>query len=64
MKVVQNHADVARYVEEWDSTKYAKAILYGQVAVTIMGCLYDPFIAKVYFSEENLKRVSKCLSGT
>ena len=40
MKFVQNHADVARYVEEWDSTEYAKAILYGQVAITAFGCLY------------------------
>ena len=49
MKAVQNHADVARYVEEWDSIEYAKAILYGQVAVTAFGCLYDAFIADLEY---------------
>ena len=44
-KVLLNYADVAHYVEEsWDSAKYAKAILYGQVAITAFGNLYDIFI--------------------
>ena len=40
-KVLLNYADVACYVEEWDSAKYAKAILYGQVAITAFGNRYD-----------------------
>jgi hypothetical protein len=43
MALPQKHADVARYVEEWDSVKYAKAILYGQVAITVFG-FYTTYI--------------------
>ena len=51
MKVVQLHADVARYVEaEWNGAEYAKAILYGQVTVIASGCLYQPFIDFVHYS--------------
>ena len=43
LKVALDYADVAHYVEEWDSVEYAKAILYGQVAIIALGCVYDEF---------------------
>jgi hypothetical protein len=37
-----NYTDVAHYVEEWDSIKYAKAILYGQVAaIAVFGHVHS-----------------------
>ena len=35
--------DITRYVEEWDEAVYAKAILYGQVATFVIGCLSEDF---------------------
>ena len=34
--------DIARYLEEWDSVDYKKAVLYSQVAIAVIGC-QDPF---------------------
>ena len=45
-------ADIARYVEEWDSAEYAKAILYGQVVTALMGCLYDDFFFHLPFDDK------------
>ena len=50
MRVPLGYPNVARYVEEWDSVEYAKALLYGQIAITAFGCLYDPFLDLVYCS--------------
>ena len=30
--------DIGRYMEEWDSVKYQKALLYSQVATAVIGC--------------------------
>ena len=30
--------DIGRYMEEWDSVEYEKAILYSQVAIAVIGC--------------------------
>ena len=32
--------------------EYAKAILYGQVATTIIGCIYDEFVFSLPFDDE------------
>ena len=45
-------ADITRYVEEWDSVEYAKAILYGQVVTALIGCLYDEFFFHLPFDDE------------
>ena len=34
--------NIARYLEEWDSVEYKKAVLYSQVAIAVIGCR-DPF---------------------
>ncbi|MCG8626902.1 MAG: hypothetical protein MJE68_33485 [Proteobacteria bacterium] len=34
--------DIGRYLEEWDSAAYEKAILYSQGVVAVIGCR-DPF---------------------
>ena len=44
--------DIIQYVEEWDEAEYAKAILYGQVATTIIGCIYDEFVFSLPFHDE------------
>ena len=44
--------DIARYVEEWDRVQYAKEIFYGQVATTVIGCLYDEFVFHLPFDDE------------
>ena len=38
---VPGDADVARYVKEWDSAEYTKAVPYRQVATALIGCLYE-----------------------
>ena len=42
-----NDIDIGCYIQEWDYIKYARAILYGQVATYAIGCLRDDFWFRV-----------------
>ena len=41
LKIAFDYTDVAHYIKQWDSAEYAKAILYGQIAISAIGCEYD-----------------------
>ena len=44
--------DVACYFEQWDEVDYSKAILYGQVATAVIGCLREDFAFNLPFGDD------------
>lgn len=44
--------DVAHYFEQWDEVDYSKAILYGQVATAVIGCLREDFAFNLPFGDD------------
>ena len=44
--------DVAQYFEQWDEVSYNKAILYGQIATAIIGCLREDFAFSLPFGDD------------